>query len=123
VVEADGSTSVDGARVFDVLWANVAEVLGVAATATLVRRASKRAALRAPELADLTITREGLDYRYAVPASWRDAAAVPPGFVELYRELCVLLENLTGPVMIRKLSAIPELAVPERAPSTEGTAS
>jgi hypothetical protein len=95
---------------FAVLWEALADILGTAAAATLLRRAAKRAAARWPELADLSITRESLDYRYIVPSTWKDAAPDPPEpLCALARELWTLLVDLTGSVVVNRLAQVPEL--------------
>lgn len=93
------------------MWAALVDLLGSAATATLLRRSLKRAVARAPELADLTISRDGLEYCYALPSTWREKArgAGIMGLRELTRELRPLLVELTGPVVIHRLRGIPEL--------------
>lgn len=105
----DGA-NLSAARLFAALWESLADVIGTAAAATLVRRAAQRAASRWPELASLLITRESLDYRYSVPSSWDDPAAdPPPALRELVRELSALLADLTGHVVVNRLAQIPEL--------------
>jgi hypothetical protein len=106
-------------ELFDILWEALADILGTAAAATLLRRASQRAVPHWPELADLSITRESLDYRYIVPSAWKDAAPDPPeALCELARELWTLLVDLTGSVVVNRLAQIPELRdqgiVPQR---------
>ena len=64
--------------------------------------------------------REDLEYRYTVPASWSEPVADPPhALCELTRELCTLLRDLTGSVVVNRLAQIPELRgiVPPREPS------
>ena len=107
------------AHLFAVLWEALADILGTAAAATLLRRAAQRAAPRWPELAALTITRESLDYRYSVPSAWNDPAEDPPqALCELARELWALLVDLTGSVVVNRLAQVPELRdrgiVPQR---------
>src|ERR1043165_4027597 len=63
----DGPSSSD---LFGLLWAALADVLGTAAAAVLLRRAGQRAVLRAPELVELSVTREAFEYRYTLPAAW-----------------------------------------------------
>ena len=104
---------------FTVLWESLADILGTAAAATLVRRAVQRAVSRWPELAALSITRESLEYRYTVPSAWEALAMDPPqALCELARELWTLLIDLTGSVVVNRLARIPELRdrgiVPER---------
>ena len=99
-----------GYRLFIVLWEALADILGTAAAATLMRRAAQRAVPRWPELAALSITRESLDYCYRVPSAWNDAAPDPPAALcDLTRELWSLLVDLTGPVVVTRLAQVPEL--------------
>jgi hypothetical protein len=98
------------AALFDKLWTTLADLLGSAATATLLRRAAKRAAAAAPELATLVIRREGLGYEYTVPPAWRaEALATAPALGALVEALCPLLIELTGPVIVARLDDITEL--------------
>jgi hypothetical protein len=62
------------AALFTLLWEELADVLGTAATAVLVRRAARRAAHRRPELAELAISRENLEYRFILPRAWTERA-------------------------------------------------
>ena len=95
---------------FSILWTALADMLGTAAAATLLRRAAQRVAPTWPELAALSITRESLEYRYVVPASWKDATADPPeALCALARELWTLLVDLTGSVVVNRLAQIPTL--------------
>ena len=97
-------------ELFTVLWEALADVLGTAAAATLLRRSAQRGVPYWPELAGLSITRESLDYRYTVPAAWKDRAPAPPqALCELARELWTLLADLTGSVVVNRLAQIPEL--------------
>ena len=62
-------------------------------------------------LTGFEIRREGLDYRYVLPPRWTEKN---PDALEALRfllceELVPLLEELTGPVVIRKLRQVPEL--------------
>jgi hypothetical protein len=103
-------TDLSAGDLFTILWSALADVLGTAAAATLLRRAAQRAAPHWPELAGLAITRERLEYRYSLPVSWRDPSVDPPrALCELGRELCALLVDLTGPVIVNRLAQIPEL--------------
>ena len=92
------------------LWEALADVLGTAATATVLRRAARRAAPRCPELAELAIQRENLEYLYTVPSAWKDPAeGTPPALRELVAELRPILIELTGQVVMRHLEQSPEL--------------
>ena len=99
------------AEVFDVLWESLADVLGTAATATLLRRAIKRAASQTSWPEPVTVARNGLDYEYRLPETWKQ-----PGNEEtigalraVAAELRVLLVELTGPVVVRRLSRLAPL--------------
>jgi hypothetical protein len=112
----DGA-GLSAAALFTLLWEGLADVLGTAATAVLVRRAARRAAPRSPELAELAISRENLEYRFTLPRAWTEradaataaAAADAHALRELVGELRPLLVELTGPVVVRRLAQIPEL--------------
>ena len=99
------------AEVFDVLWESLADVVGTAATATLLRRAIKRAASQTSWPEPVTVARNGLDYEYRLPETWKQ-----PGNEEaigalrvVAAELRVLLVELTGPVVVRRLSRLAPL--------------
>lgn len=61
-----------------------------------------------PSLAHLVITKSAFDYQFVVPAHWNDNGADELG--RLLRTLKVLLLDLTGPVVVQRLRAIPALA-------------
>ena len=107
------------ADLFGILWLGLADILGTAAAATLLRRAASRAVLGYPELAELAITRESLEYRYALPSAWSESTATTPRALrELARELWTFLIDLTGSVVVDRLAQIPALRdrgiIPER---------
>jgi hypothetical protein len=105
---------------FTIVWRALADVLGTAAAATLLRRAAQRALPRWPELAGLVITRESLEYRYSLPAAWWKPSAVPsPALCDLVREVCALLVDLTGSVIVARLALIPELSKSGLIPEAE----
>jgi hypothetical protein len=100
------------AAVFGALWDAMADVMGSATTATLLRRAARRGVVRHPDrgdLAALEITREGFEYRYRLPPSWSEAGPPATCVCPLVLELRPLLVELTGPVVLRRLVEIPEL--------------
>jgi hypothetical protein len=104
------------AALFAIVWDAVAEVLGTAATAAIVRRSAGRAAAESPELVDVVIRRERLEYRYTLPYAWSHPAGAakpepgaPPAFRALVAEIGRLLVELTGTVFIDRLEQIPEL--------------
>lgn len=95
---------------FTILWDALADLLGTAATATLLKRAARRAAGRSPELGDLIIERQGLAYGYRCPSAWSHASAGTPfALRELIGELRPLLIEMTGQLVIRHLEEILEL--------------
>jgi hypothetical protein len=96
------------AELFDLLWESLADVLGTAATATLLRRAIKAAASKTSWSESVTVARKGLDYEYRLPETWKQ-----PGNEEalsalriVAAELRVLLVELTGPVVVRRLGRL-----------------
>jgi hypothetical protein len=104
------SSELSSADLFGMLWCGLADILGTAAAATLLRRAAQRALPRWPELAALCIVRERLEYRYSLPASWEDPASqLPAALSAVARELWPLLVDLTGSVVVQRLEQIPEL--------------
>ena len=103
-------TELSAAILFKIVWEALAGVLGTAATATLLRRAVRRAVPRCPELAELAIERDNLEYRYTLPSAWTNPAeGTPPALRELVTELRPILIELTGHVVIRNLEQFPEL--------------
>lgn len=105
----DADAAVTIAALFTLVWEALADVLGTAATATLLRRAAQRALPRSTELAELSITRKDLEYQYMVPAAWENGDGTPRALRELMTELAPLLIELTGPIVFRRLERIPEL--------------
>jgi hypothetical protein len=95
---------------FELIWAALADLLGSAATATLVRRSLKRAAVRVPRLGGIAINRERFEYRYVLPPEWKEGGTEAlDGLREFARELRPLLLELTGPVVLNRLHGIPDL--------------
>jgi hypothetical protein len=98
------------AALFTALWDALAGLLGTAAAAILLRRAAQRASKRHPELAEIAIVRERLEYRYTLPPAWHDrTASTRRALRHMVAELLPLLEELTGPVVLRHLAQIGEL--------------
>jgi hypothetical protein len=115
------SLELSSADLFGFLWRGLADILGTAAAATLLRRAAQRTLSRCPDLAALAITRESLEYRYTLPAHWRDATPRAEGELsELARDLRPLLMALTGEVVVQRLAQIPELRACGIFPCEEG---
>lgn len=107
-VSLDDQDATSPAQLFDLLWETLADVLGTAATATLLRRAIKRAASHTSWSEPVIVTKNGLDYEYRLPEAWEE-----PGNEEAIGalrvvavELRVLLVELTGPVMIGRLARL-----------------
>jgi hypothetical protein len=72
--------------------------------------------MESPELVDVVIRREKLDYRYTLPHAWShpDRATTPEertpiAFHALVAEIGRLLVELTGTVFISRLEEIPAL--------------
>jgi hypothetical protein len=97
-----------GASLFELIWESMADVLGTAATATLLRRALKRAARRHDELSGVVIGRNGFDYEYRVPETWQQAGGDEGvgALRELVRDLQPLLVEMTGQVVVRRLARV-----------------
>jgi hypothetical protein len=112
-VREGGAGDLNPAALFALVWEALAEVLGTAATAAIVRRAAGRAATENPELIDVVIRCESLEYHYTLPYAWSQAAAqeerAPVAFRALVAEIGRLLVELTGSVFISRLEQIPEL--------------
>ncbi|MGQ0507860.1 MAG: hypothetical protein ACT4TC_21370 [Myxococcaceae bacterium] len=98
---------------FELIWVALSELLGSAATATLIRRSVKRAVPRAPTLGGITVTKERFEYQYQLPPSWSAGSEHPEksfeDLRELVQELRPILVELTGPVVIHRLYSIPDL--------------
>jgi hypothetical protein len=95
---------------FTILWDALADLLGTAATAALLKRAARRAVERSPELAMLIIRREELAYGYSCPSGWSaKASGAPPALRDLVEELRPLLIEMTGQIVVQHLEHILEL--------------
>jgi hypothetical protein len=102
-------TGLPAETLFVIVWNALADTLGTAATAAIVRRAAGRAAVDHPDLVDLVILREELAYRYRLPAVWSQTEKCALAFRALVAEIGRLLMELTGTVVIGRLEQIPEL--------------
>jgi hypothetical protein len=108
-----GAPEPPAAELFDQLWQELVTLLGTTATATLLRRALKHATVNSAESGFPVVTREGLEYAYAVPDFWRDPArrdAVECLRAIVAHHLQPLLRDLTGPVVTRHLARVSVLA-------------
>jgi hypothetical protein len=99
--EPEGATA---AVLFDSLWENLADLLGTAATATLLRRAIKRTSVEDAELPKVVVN-NSIAYAYELPDKWRrpNHPEALSALRTLARELGRLLVQLTGPVVVRRL--------------------
>ena len=105
-----GPPTCTASELFDLLWAELADVIGPTATAALMQRSVKRAAADQPELLDLVIGRDQFAYTYTLPQAWKQPEAKPrPAFRRVVHELWPLLSDLTGPVVVRRLGDVPML--------------
>jgi len=106
----DLSAELRGAALFKLIWDSVADILGTAATATLLRRAARQAMIRSPELGELAVLRIDAGYTYALPrALVVKVEQTPVALRELVAALRPLLVELTGQVVVRRIEEIPEL--------------
>ena len=97
-------------QLFELLWNALADMLGTAAAATLLRRAAHRASSRTERLRDVLISRDGVDFVYALPSRWSEPGdATLDDLRELVRDLRPILIELTGPVVVRRLGQIAAL--------------
>ena len=96
------------AELFDLLWESLADVLGTAATATLLRRAIKAAASRTSWSEPVIVTRNGLEYEYRLPETWKQTGneEAVGALRVMVAELRVLLVELTGAVMVARLGRL-----------------
>jgi hypothetical protein len=94
------------------LWETLSNILGTAATATLIARALKRALPSTPGLAELSITTKHFTYDYLLPEGWctRDDACGVAAVDRLLEELVPLLTTLTGHVVVRQLARLEPFA-------------
>lgn len=101
----------NGAAAFELVWSTLVNILGTAATASLVRKAARQGAAKHRELEELVVRRDGLDYAYCLPSSW-ERTERPAALMHLVRhELLPLLSLLTGDLVLRHLERVPELKV------------
>jgi hypothetical protein len=109
--DQDRTDAMTGAALFAILWDAIADLLGPATAAALLRRAALKAAPRCPELDQLSFIREDGGYRYEVAAAWKAGSRprAPLALRELMAELRPLLVSLTGQVVVRHLDQTPPL--------------
>ncbi len=107
--KSDAAAGLSPAVLFRMLWDALVDMLGPAATATIVGRAARRALLRSPELVDLAVTRVGSEYSYVLPPSFERAQGSLDSLRALFNEIEPLLVSLTGQVVLRRLDRVPAL--------------
>ncbi|HLK39716.1 MAG TPA: hypothetical protein VKU41_23330 [Polyangiaceae bacterium] len=113
--------SLSVADLFTLLWDALADLLGTATAAVLLRRTARRATQHCPELAELVVVREGLEYRYSLPAAWHTPTGEAHAALRrLVVELLPLLAELTGSVAARHLAQVRELRDAGLIPPQEG---
>ena len=102
----NGATS--AAELFDLLWVTLVDVLGTAATAIILRRAIREASLRAASVDQVSVVRNGLEYEYRVPETWKQPGndQAVDGLRVVAAALSQLLVELTGPVVVNRLSGL-----------------
>ena len=90
------------------MWESLADVLGTAATATLLRRAIKHTASDTSWPEPVVVIRNGLDYEYRLPEAWKQPGneKAVGALRVVAAELRVLLVELTGPVVVRRLARL-----------------
>jgi len=94
------------AALFVAVWDALTDLMGSSATASLVRRAAKRAASNQPTLGALTIHRPVFEYEYVIPERWKDDGHGRAELGELMRNLVPLLTELTGQIAVQRLRSI-----------------
>jgi len=105
----DVAATLSGVVLFGILWEELVDLLGTAATAALLRRALRRALPHNAELAGLVISRVEEQYGYRVPPAFGLDQGPPPALRALVEELRPLLVEATGQVALRHLDEVPEL--------------
>jgi len=110
-VSGNDQTGGSAAELFELLWETLADVLGTAATATLLRRSIKQAAARTAWAEPVVVARHGLDYTYRLPETWKHPAndEAVDALRTIVAELRVLLVELTGPVVVARLGHLAPL--------------
>jgi hypothetical protein len=116
----DPDTELSGAALFSLIWDTLADLLGTAATAVLLRRSARRALTGNPELSELEISVRELEYRYTVPPAWAESRETPAALRALVAELLPLLLELTGRIAIGRLERIPGLQGRGLLPASQG---
>jgi hypothetical protein len=103
--DEDASTA---AELFELLWESLADILGTAVAAILLRRAIKRAASHISSVEAVIVLHNGADYEYRLPETWRQSADEEAlrALRVVAVELRMLLIELTGSVVVRRLARL-----------------
>ncbi len=108
VPDAGSRKPTTAADLFGLLWRGLSDLLGSATTATLLRRSKNAVAGRLPSAAELSIERQGLEYRYTLPPAWSQEASDGMDVMRaLVDELRPLLMELTGATILENLDGVP----------------
>jgi len=109
VKDGYAAAALPSAVLLKILWDELADLLGTAATAVVVDRAARRARTRNHELEGLTVSRVAGHFGYVVPPALVRAKGPSAALSALLDELRPLLVELTGQVAVRHLEEVPEL--------------
>jgi hypothetical protein len=97
-------------ELFDALWAALSDVIGPTAAATLLQHSIRRARASHHGVDEVAIVQRQFEYTYTLPASWKTTDSVPRrDFQAIVDELWPLLASLTGTLVVRRLSSVPQL--------------
>jgi hypothetical protein len=97
-------------ELFEALWVALSDVIGPTAAATLLQHSIRRARTSHQGVDEVAIVQRQFEYTYTVPASWKTTDAAPrQNFQAIVDELWPLLASLTGTLVVRRLSAVPQL--------------
>ena len=107
--DGDVAAALPSVVLLKILWDELSDILGTAATAVLVDRAARRARARSHELVGLTISRVDGQVGYVFPPSFVQARGPSPALRALLDELRPLLVELADQVAVRHLDRVPEL--------------
>lgn len=108
---ARDATACSPSDLFDLLWATLVDIVGSPTTAALMRRSVRHQMAHYRELEELAITRQGFEYAYVVPAAWKHANGQSMTALQaLVQSLSGFLVELTGPIVVRRLKELPQLA-------------
>ena len=97
-------------ELFDALWTALTDVIGPTAAATLLQESIRRARAPQPGVDDVAIVQRQFEYTYTVPPAWKTTDPGPRKRLQaIVEQLWPLLTGLTGTLVVRRLSAVPQL--------------